>query len=256
MIAPEHRVALIAGASGGIGRVIARRLARDGYSLALTYLDEDEHAEAAASAVRADGGRAELFAGVDLADAGATFAMVEAVKEAFGRLDLVVDAAGPWIPLAWISEIDPSKWREVVEVDVIGCFDLLRAAISHLRETEGAIIALSTPAVRRHTNRDLMSSGPKSGVEAIVRGIAAEEGRFGIRANVIAVGLNEAGLHDKLVATGDIDERYMEAVTRNVPLQRAGRPEEVAEAVSFLASGTQAGYITGQTLVVDGGYTA
>lgn len=249
--------ALVAGASGGVGRAIVPRLAAEGYELALTYLDEDEHAEAAAAAVREGGGRAELLPGVDLGDDEATAAMVAEATSRLGGLDLVVYAAGPWIPLAWISEIDPKKWREVVEADVLGCFNLLRAAIAPLRESRGAVVALTTPALRHHANQDTMSSVPKAAIEALVRGVASEEGRNGIRANCVGCGIVEgAGLVAKLVDGGYFDDSYFAAVRRNVPLGRMAKAEEIAEAVAFLASPRQAGYISGQSLVVDGGYTA
>lgn len=251
------KVALVAGAGGGVGRVIAPRLAADGYDLALTDLDQGEHAEAAAAAIRADGGRAELFGGVDLGDDEAAAAVVADVLSRLGRIDLVVDASGPWIPLAWISSLDPKKWRAVVEADVIGCFNLIRASIAPLRETRGAVVALTTPALRRHANQDVMSSSPKAAIEALIRGVAAEEGRFGIRANCVGCGIVEGqGLVARLTDEGYFDDSYFAAVRRNVPLGRMARPEEIAEAVAFLASPSEAGYISGQSLVVDGGYTA
>lgn len=252
----EQKVALIAGASGGIGRAIVPRIARDGYAVALTYLDGDANAEEAARIVQAAGGRAELLPGVDLGDDVATTEMVGQVHARLGRIDLVVYAAGPWIPLFWMSQLDPKKMREVVEADVLGCFNLCRAAIEHLRQSKGAVVAITTPALRRHANRDVMSSAPKAAIEAIMRAIASEEGRHGIRANSVGCGITETGLVDRLMENGEIDDVYLEGVRRNVPLGRMARPEEIAEAVAFLASDVQAGYITGQSLVVDGGYTA
>ena len=253
----DGKVALLAGASGGVGRTIATRLAADGYDLALTYLDEDQHAEAAAAAAREAGVRAELLPGVDLGDDEAAAAMVAEAVSRLGRLDLVVDASGPWIPLAWISTLDPKKWRQVVETDVIGCFNLVRAAIAPLRETRGAVVALTTPALRRHANQDTMSSSPKAAIEALIRGVASEEGRNGIRANCVGCGIVDgAGLVERLTDEGYFDDSYFTAVRRNIPLGRMARPEEIAEAVAFLASPSEAGYISGQTLVIDGGYTA
>ncbi|MBS1886053.1 MAG: SDR family oxidoreductase [Actinobacteria bacterium] len=253
----DSKVALVAGASGGVGRVIAARLAVDGYDLALTYLDEDEHAERVAAKVREDDRRVELLPRVDLGDDEAAAAMVAEASARFGRIDLVVYAAGPWIPLAWISTLDPKKMREVVEADALGCFNLLRAAVAPLRETRGAVVALTTPALRRHANQDTMSSAPKAYIEALIRGVASEEGRNGIRANSVGCGITEGpGLVQKLIDGGYFDDAYFDAVRHNVALGRMARPEEIAEAVAFLASPIQAGYITGQSLVVDGGYTA
>lgn len=251
------KVALVAGASGGVGRVIATRLAADGYDLALTYLDEDEQAEVAAAAARESGVRAELLPGVDLGDDEEAAALVDDAVSRLGRLDLVVDASGPWIPLGWISQLDPKKWRQVVEADVIGCFNLIRASIAPLRETKGAVVVLTTPALRRHANQDTMSSAPKAALEALIRGVASEEGRHGIRANCVGCGIVEGdGLVKRLVAEGFFDEDYFAAVRRNIPLARMAKADEIAEAVAFLASPSEAGYITGQSLVVDGGYTA
>lgn len=257
MAAAEGAVALVAGASGGVGRAIVRRLAADGYDIALTYLDGDAEGEAAAEAVREAGRRAEIYPGVDLGDDEATEKMVAAAAESFGRIDLVVYAAGPWIPLAWISALEPAKWREVIDADVGGCFNLCHFAIPHLRQSKGAVVALTTPALRRHANQDLSSSGPKAAVEAIIRGVAAEEGRFGVRANSVGCGIVEGvGLVARLTEEGFFDDSYFAAVRHNVALGRMARAEEIAEAVAFLASPVEAGYISGQSLTVDGGYTA
>lgn len=253
----QQRVALIAGASGGIGQAIVKRIARDGYALALTYLDGDDQAQELARSVQADGGTTQLLPGVDLGDDVAAAEMVKQAHAWRGRIDLVVYAAGPWIPLFWMSQLDPKKMREVVEADVLGCFNLCRAAIEHLRQSKGAVVAITTPALRRHANRDVMSSAPKAAVEAIMRGIASEEGKHGVRANSVGCGITESvGLVQQLMANGEIDDVYLEGMRRNVPLGRMARAEEIAEAVAFLASDVQAGYITGQSLVVDGGYTA
>jgi 3-oxoacyl-[acyl-carrier protein] reductase len=246
-------VALIAVASGGLGRAIAPRLAADGYDTALTFLDREEVARAVAEEVTGRGRRAALYP-CDLQDEAAVRAMVAATVSDFGAIDLLVYAAGPFIPLKWISELEPAQFRSVVLQDTVAFFNLARIALEHLRASSGAVVALSTPAVRRHSKRDLMSAAPKASVEAIARGLAAEEGRFGIRANCVGCGIIAAGLFDQLVGSGDFDEVYFEAVRKNVPLGRLGSAADVAEAVAFLASPEQAGYISGQTLVVDGGY--
>jgi NAD(P)-dependent dehydrogenase (short-subunit alcohol dehydrogenase family) len=95
---------------------------------------------------------------------------------------------------------------------------------------------------------------PKGAIEALMRGIAREEGRFGVRANNVAVGVVDAGMFPKLVERGELSQAWIDAAMRNTPLRRFGTPDEIADAVVFLAS-NQAKYITGQTLFVDGGYT-
>ena len=143
--------------------------------------------------------------------------------------------------------------RETVGTDVFGCHHVLHAALPHLRKSRGAIVAMATPAVRRATSRDVLSAAPKAAIVALVKHLAVEEGRFGVRANAVGVGLLQDGMYHALVASGDFDDRYIEAARKNLALGRMGTADEIADAVSFLVS-DKAAYITGQTLNVDGGY--
>jgi len=152
-----------------------------------------------------------------------------------------------------ISRIEPALFRDTMEQDAFGCFNLIHAALPHLRSAKGSFVALATPALRRYAVKDVLSVAPKAAIEALVRGVAAEEGRFGIRANGVGVGVIEDGMYHALVETGDFDQRFLEASRQNMALRRLGTADEIAEAVVFLAS-SRARWITGQTLMVDGGY--
>jgi NAD(P)-dependent dehydrogenase (short-subunit alcohol dehydrogenase family) len=235
--------ALVVGATGGIGSAVARRLAAAGSALALTYRGDRAGAGALAADLSARTWQ------VDLTDADAT---ARAVGE-MGDLHTVVYAAGPHVPMVHLSRVTPEQFRTQVTADVLGFFHLVAAVLPALRSSRGSLVAVTTAATRRHPVRDGLSAAPKGAIEALVRGIAAEEGRFGVRANCVGPGMTTDGMAVRLIANGDLDERALDAARTNIPLRRFGTADDVAAAVCFLAS-DQAAYITGQKLDVDGGY--
>jgi NAD(P)-dependent dehydrogenase (short-subunit alcohol dehydrogenase family) len=244
--------ALVIGGSGGVGRVICARLARAGADVVLTYRKGRAAALEAARAVEAEGRRADVVA-LSLDDAATVDAAVEA---ALGgrRLHTVVHAAGADIPMRFIGEVTPDEWRRTIESDVLGFFHVVRAALPRLRAGGGgAIVVLSSAGLERFPPRDILSVAPKAAIDALVVGIAREEGRRGIRANSVALGVIEAGIFLRL-AGGELSEEWSAAALRNTALRRFGSAEEVAEVAVFLAS-SRASYVTGQRLAVDGGYS-
>ncbi|HYM30614.1 MAG TPA: SDR family oxidoreductase [Candidatus Cybelea sp.] len=244
--------AVVAGGSGGIGAAVCRALAAAGADVAFTYHRNRERAEAVAAEVKALGRRAE-FAPVDLADETALRAFIERTIAGFRGIHTAVYAAGPYINMRHVSRLEPALFRETLQTDIFGCYNLVHAVLPALRETRGVLLAMATPAIRRYAVKDVLSAAPKAAIEALVKAVAAEEGRFGIRANCIGVGALEDGMYRELVARGDFDERFLQATKSTVALRRLGRAQEVADAAAFLVS-DRASYITGQTLMVDGGY--
>ncbi len=245
-------VALVTGGSGGLGRAICERLAGAGVHVALTYRKRREAADAAARAVRDLGGVASVHA-ADLEDAAAVAPLVEAIAAEHGAIQTVIHAVGSDIPMRFVSQIDHATWRAVLHADIDGFFNLVHAVIPHLRRSRGSIVALTSAGLRRYPSRDMLSVAPKAAIEALLRGVAREEGRHGIRANSVAIGVIDAGIFHRLAST-ELDPAWIEAARANAPLGRFGAAAEVAEAAVFLAS-ARASYITGQTLVVDGGYS-
>jgi 3-oxoacyl-[acyl-carrier protein] reductase len=241
--------ALVAGATGGIGAAVARMLAIRGSALALTY----HRNAAAADALAAELGRAATWQ-LDLTNADACASMLADVAARFGGLHTVVYAAGPHVPMVHLSRVDPATFRIQLEQDTLGFFHLMHAALPLLRRSRGNLVAVTTAATRRHPVRDGLSAGPKGAVEALVRGVAAEEGRYGVRANCVGPGMLTDGMATRLIASGDLDERALNVARANIPLRTFGTTDDIAEAVCFLAS-DRARFITGQKLDVDGGYT-
>lgn len=244
--------AIVAGGSGGIGQAICRTLAEGGSDVALTYNRNRAGAEAAAAAVREAGRKAEIIQ-LDLTDDAAVADAVARTAQDFGGVHTAIYAAGPYINMRHISRLEPKLFRETVATDVFGCYHLIHAALPELRKSRGVVVALATPAIRRYAVKDVLSAAPKAAVEAVVKGVAAEEGRFGVRANCVGVGVISDGMYHQLLATGDFDDRFIESTKAVVALRRLGTADDVAGAVAFLAS-DRANYVTGQTLMVDGGY--
>jgi 3-oxoacyl-[acyl-carrier protein] reductase len=244
-------VALVTGGSGGLGAAICRLLVERGSQVVFTYRSNETAARALADELAEERPGAAVARNLDLADAEATRGAVDEV--AAGGLHTLVYASGPHVPMVHLSRVDTDQFRRQVETDVVGFFNLVQPAIPHLRRSRGTIVAVTTAATARFPVRDGLSSGPKAAVEALARALAAEEGRFGVRVNCVGPGMLTDGMADRLISSGALDERALEAARNSIPLRTFGRATDIAAAVCFLAS-DEAGYITGQKLDVDGGF--
>ena len=251
--ADKDGAAFVAGGSGGLGAAVVRMLAARGSRVALTYRSKADAANALVEEIRGLGGEAASYQ-LDLGDAEATARALDAAEASFGSLHTVVYAAGPPLPLGYLSRTTPERFREQIVGDAVAFFNLAHAAIAKLRATGGSIVALGTTATTRAILRDGLSAGPKGAVHAVVKTIALEEGRFGVRANAVGIGMTNAGIAVELMESGQLGPEALEATTANTPLRRFGTAEEIAEAAVFLAS-DRASFITGQVLNVDGGYS-
>jgi NAD(P)-dependent dehydrogenase (short-subunit alcohol dehydrogenase family) len=242
--------ALVLGGSGAVGAAVAGLLIERGSAVALTYR-RDSPRVAGLLARPADpvprGYRLELT------DAAACARTVAAVARDFGGIHSLIYAAGPLVPLKHLSRVDPQQFRDQLESDAVAFFNAVQPALPHLRAARGSIVAVTTAATRRYPVRDGLSAAPKGAVEALVRALAAEEGRFGVRANCVGPGMLEDGMAQRLIASGDLDERALDVARATIPLRRFGTAADVAEAACFLAS-ERARYISGQKLDVDGGF--
>ncbi|MFE5329693.1 SDR family NAD(P)-dependent oxidoreductase [Embleya sp. NPDC056575] len=245
---------VVVGAGGGIGAAICRLFAERGADLAVTYRNGAAATEAVAEQARVEYKRRARAWRVDLTDADAVATFVAEAAAEFGGVHTVVYAAGPHVPMLHLSRVTPAQYREQLDGDAAAFFNLVHPSLPHLRAAgNGSLVAVTTAATSRFPVRDGLSSCTKSAVEAIVRGIAAEEGRFGVRANCVGPGMLTDGMAARLIDSGDLDDRALDVARRNIPLRRFGGATDIAEAVCFLAS-DRAGFISGQKLDVDGGY--
>ena len=250
MADPARRVALVTGASYGIGAAAARALAADGCDVAVTDLAADSLAATVAAVAGAGG--AALAIALDLRAQASVEAALAATLARFGRIDVLVNNAG--VPLVKPAiEITRADWEQAIAVNLTGAFFMSQAVGRHWIETSrpGAIVSLSS------THGTVGFAGvagygiAKAGISHMTRILAIEWAAHAIRVNAVAPGTTETESRARILA----DPIRRRTMTERIPLKRFARAEEIAEAIRWLASPASA-YVTGQVMLVDGGLTA
>ncbi len=245
----SDRVALVTGASSGIGRAVALALARGGAAVGVNYCQNREGAESAVAEIQAQGGDAEAIR-ADVSRADEVQAMVDGVLKRFGgRLDILINNAGRWMDKTPIAECPEEVWDEMMNVNLKGVFLCCRAAISAMTtQKSGVIVNISSVASYTGGGGGTVPYGTsKAGVNTLTRGLARELAPLGIRVNGVAPGVIDTPMQHKHSTPEEI-----QGFARFVPLGRVGEPEDMVGAVLLLAS-PQSGYITGEIIEANGG---
>lgn len=244
--------AIIFGATGGIGRVVCLELARAGSDIAIVWNSKETQAAELKDEIEALGRKASSHQ-CDVTIEGAADQAINAAVAHHGRLHSLVWGAGPLAEQVFVAETTRAQWRKAVDVEVHGFFEAAQSATRHMRGEGGSIIHLGSAGDLSWPDKDVLSVAPKAANESLIKGIAREEGKNGIRANSVLIGVKEAGMFLELSKQGVFDEAWTADVQKNLALKRWGQPEEIGHAVVFLAS-NKAAYITGQQIAVAGGY--
>jgi 3-oxoacyl-[acyl-carrier protein] reductase len=245
MKALEGKVALVTGASKGIGRAIAEKLVEMGAEVAFTYLSSVEKGQALEQELTANGGKAKGFRS-DASDTAQAEKLVEDVVAEFGKIDILVNNAGITRD-GLLMRMSEDQWDAVINTNLKSVFNLTKGATKHMmRAKSGSIINITSVVGIKGNAGQANYSASKAGIIGFTKSVALELGSRNIRCNAVAPGFIETEM------TGELDQKVVDEWRKAIPLKRGGTPEDVANCVAFLAS-DQSSYISGQVLQVDGG---
>lgn len=240
------KIAIVTGAGQGIGRGIAEKLGAEGATVVVTDLNE-----ATARQTAADLGGGSVGIAADVTSRESVDAMVTAVQEQFGRIDVLVNNAG-WDTAGPFVDSDPADWDRIIAINLYGVLNTSKAVLPIMAEQgHGAVVNLASDAGRVGSSGEAVYSAAKGGVIAFTKATAREMARHQVNANCVCPGPTDTAL---FASMGGDNPKLREALTRAIPFRRLAQPSDLANMVAFFAS-DEANFITGQTVSVSGGLT-
>ncbi len=257
----NDRSVIVTGAGSNIGRAVALTFVGEGTRLTLGDIDEDQTRRVARTAMET-GSPDAAFVRTDVTDSDGVDALFTAAVERCGAVDVLVNCVG-WDQLMFFTDTSPELWQKIIQINYVGVLNCTRAALRHMvPQQRGSIVSISSDASRQGEPREAVYGGVKAAINSFMKTIAKENGRAGIRCNVVCPGVTIPEESEEVGESSmwrDKDSMFtpeqLEKVARSLPLRKLGRPRDVANAVVFLSSDLVAGHVTGQVLSVSGGYS-
>lgn len=251
---------VVTGGGSNIGRAIVLQFAEEGANITIGDVDTDA-AGAVAELAKTRGAAGAQVVRTDVTKLAEVEAMFQAATSQFGTVDVLVNNVG-WDQLMFFTQTTPEFWDKIVQINYIGMLNCCKTALDiMIPQQSGAIVSISSDAGRQGEPREAVYGGIKAAISSVMKTLGKENGRYGIRCNAVCPGVtipadDEVGSQSMWVNKDSMfTAEQLERVARALPLKKVGRPQDVANAVVFLASPTRAGHITGQVLSVSGGYS-
>ena len=256
----QNKTILVTGGASNIGRAIVLGFAREKAKVVIADIDDEQTAKVKEEAIRAGAAEVETKH-CDVTQMEQVQCVFDEVKNRFGPVEVLVNNVG-WDKLMFFSQTTPDLWQRIINVNFVGMLNCTYCALQQMvPENRGSIVSISSDASRQGEPREAVYGGMKAGINSFMKTIAKENGRYGVRANVVCPGVT---IPDSTEEVGEnsmwlnADEMFtpdqLQSVAKRLPLRKVGKPEDIASSVVFLSSAA-AGHVTGQILSVSGGYS-